>query len=489
MQQPHGHVNPRSLGGNPILDGGRSGKLGAHTDEGFHRVPYCHVGRLETPLPFSTQPQGPERSYQNTPESMHDYLKLAGELWEDSTGARHDNSPETTVLWRDQIIKGLPKPVQTALEDIVNLETQPFHDWKQTVTHWYTRHQRKMDQEDDEVKALTKRLLKAQVAEKDNETNKKKAKAVPQIRHFKIDSLSLLMPICNNHIFLPSSLDPVFSLWKEKGLVYFKQLFVDNIFVSFDILKTKFDLNSQLFRYFQIRGFARCNFPNFPHQPPDSLIDTILFSPVVISVVGKLILSALSSPLATRNTWEKELGLTFSDEWWQGALDRVNSTSSCARLTLIQFKVLHRSHLTKLDFANCWTQMLSLSPANHTHVFFSSPKLGSFWSSFYDTLSKAFNKPVVPSPSISIVGVPEEFSSFTNKESNVIYFASLVARRRILLQWKDQKPPSSQSWLKDLMCFLYLEKIKYIIRGCSDKFSKTWDAILSFLNSIPSLGD
>ncbi|KAK1875457.1 Glycosyl hydrolase family 109 protein [Dissostichus eleginoides] len=85
---------------------------------------------------------------------MHDYLKRAGELWEDSTGARH-NSPETMVLWRHQVIKGLPKPVQTALEDVLNLETQPFHDWKQTVTHWYTRHQRKMDQEDYEVKALS----------------------------------------------------------------------------------------------------------------------------------------------------------------------------------------------------------------------------------------------------------------------------------------------------------------------------------------------
>ncbi|KAI9514154.1 hypothetical protein NQZ68_035618 [Dissostichus eleginoides] len=54
------------------------------------------------------------------------------ELWEDSTGARPDKTPETMVLWRDQVIKGLPKPVQTALEDVVNLETQPFYDWKQT---------------------------------------------------------------------------------------------------------------------------------------------------------------------------------------------------------------------------------------------------------------------------------------------------------------------------------------------------------------------
>lgn len=124
-----------------------------------------------------------------------------------------------------------------------------------------------------------------------------------------------------------------------------------------------------------------------------------------------------------------------------------------------------------------------------THTFFSCPRLGSFWSSFYDTLSKALNKPVVPSPLTSIFGVPEEFTCFTTKESNIIVFASLVARRHILLHWKDQKPPSPNSWLKDLMSFLYLQKIKYSIRGCSDNFNKTWDPILSFVNSIPSLED
>ncbi|KAI9527655.1 hypothetical protein NQZ68_028878 [Dissostichus eleginoides] len=115
-------------------------------------------------------------------ESMHDYLKRAGEgVGRQYRGATRQLTGNHGVMERLSHIKALPKPVQTALEDVVNLETQPFHDWKQTVTHWYTRHQRKMDQEDDEVKILTKRLLKAQIAEKDNETNKKKAKAVPQM--------------------------------------------------------------------------------------------------------------------------------------------------------------------------------------------------------------------------------------------------------------------------------------------------------------------
>lgn len=69
-------------------------------------------------------------------------------------------------------------------------------------------------------------------------------------------------------------------------------------------------------------------------------------------------MSLLSSPLAARNTWEMELGTAFSAEWWQKALGRVNSTASCASLTLIQFKVLHRTHLPKLSLTNCLIQVI-----------------------------------------------------------------------------------------------------------------------------------
>lgn len=71
-------------------------------------------------------------------------------------------------------------------------------------------------------------------------------------RHFKNASPSPLMPICDNHLFLPSALDPVFCLWKEKGLVNFKELFVDKGFASFDNLKTKFDIPQSHLQYLDI---------------------------------------------------------------------------------------------------------------------------------------------------------------------------------------------------------------------------------------------
>ena len=142
-------------------------------------------------------------------------------------------------------------------------------------------------------------------------------------------------------------------------------------------------------------------------------------------------------PAHTGVRWKSELGRKLSDEWWQRALDMVNSTSSCARLTLIQFKVLHRIHFSKAKLFNTsyTCDRCSLSSASHTHVcFLSKIKLILvLFPPFYNTLSKAWNKLVLWSPLTSIFGVSEEFTHFTKGESNSIAFASLVARRRILL--------------------------------------------------------
>lgn len=77
-------------------------------------------------------------------------------------------------------------------------------------------------------------------------------------QHFKLTSPSPHSPICNNHLFIPSTLDGAFASWKHKGIISFSDLYNDGIFASFDNLGQKFDLpRSSLFNYFQVRDFAR----------------------------------------------------------------------------------------------------------------------------------------------------------------------------------------------------------------------------------------
>lgn len=317
-------------------------------------------------------------------------------------------------------------------------------------------------------------------------------------QHFKLSAPIPGSPICRNHLFPPSNSDTVFNLWKEKGLAHFSDLYLDGSFASFADLRVNFNLpHSHFFRYFQVRDFARTQFTPFPQLPAHSLVSRVLSLPTACGMISALYnllsSSSVSSLMGVRGHWEQELGLDMTDEWWDKALVRVNLTSSCARLSLIQFKVLHRVHFTKARLSRLFPgtsdscDRCSLSPADHTHMFFSCAKLAGFWSSFFDVLSKALNISLQPCPLIAIFGVPSIPSSLTKKESDVVAFASLVARRRILLQWKSPNPPSNTSWLSDLMSFLSLEKIKYSLRGSTSNFYNRWQPIISFVDTLTSL--
>jgi len=84
-------------------------------------------------------------------------------------------------------------------------------------------------------------------------------------------------------------------------------------------------------------------------------------------------------------------------------------------------------------------------------------------------------------------GVPEHGVSLTNKVKNVIAFATLLARRRILLEWKSTNPPKDSMWLCDLVSYLKLEKIKYLMKGSVEKFYQTWQPMITYFEKMRTL--
>ena len=65
-----------------------------------------------------------------------------------------------------------------------------------------------------------------------------------------------------------------------------------------------------------------------------------------------------------------------------------------------------------------------------------------------------------PCAEFALFGIPPDELSLTQRQQNIIAFASLLARRQILLHWKSLNPPKASHWLQDLMLYLHLEKNK-----------------------------
>lgn len=125
-------------------------------------------------------------------------------------------------------------------------------------------------------------------------------------------------------------------------------------------------------------------------------------------------------------------------------------------------------------------------PCDLTHMFWMCPRLSPFWHQFFQAISDILGISVNPSPQIAIFGVPPVDLVTTSMQDNVIAFASLVAHRKILLLWKSSQPPSFKSWLHDLLFLLKLEKIKFGLRGCPEKFYLHWKPFLNYIDKLPA---
>ncbi len=315
-------------------------------------------------------------------------------------------------------------------------------------------------------------------------------------KHHGLQRGSTCMPILNNYFFPPSSLDSAFLLWTSNGLLKINYLYEEGVFASFSSLSKKYNLPSHhLFRFFQIRHFIKKQFPHFPNRPPESQIDHFLALNAsrrhLISVIYNLINSITADPTDTfKDIWEQDLGVSITEDLWHSILNQVHSSSICARHGLIQCKILFRAHLTNAHLAKIFPDRSAAcnrckqSPANHLHMFWTCPKLVTFWSYVFETLKKALNINIVPDPFLALFGV-SPLPDLLAQDRKVIAFTTILARRAILLKWKHTSPPSHDRWIQDIFYCVGLEKLRCSLSGSLKSFYKTWDPFLNYIKGLP----
>ncbi len=147
--------------------------------------------------------------------------------------------------------------------------------------------------------------------------------------------MPLSSPIHSNPLFLSSTLDGAYVYWSNQGVHSVADLYIEGTFASFEQLTVRYNIpRSHFFRFLQIRDFARKHFANFPSAPPPSATDTILrFDVCSKGSISKLINTPADS---LRISWSSDLNMEIDQETWEEVLDRVHSSSICARHCLIQ---------------------------------------------------------------------------------------------------------------------------------------------------------
>ena len=139
------------------------------------------------------------------------------------------------------------------------------------------------------------------------------------------------------------------------------------------------------------------------------------------------------------------------EDQWEAALDRVHTSSPCARHGLIQLKILLRVHWAKFSLVLTLRVPAVKVDQQTTYVLvllFSQDILGRHISGILQnvwyTLPSKLNM-------CHIWLHTKNLNLLKGRGYAVIAFTSLLARRQILLLWKDQSPPTFSRWTT--LCF------------------------------------
>lgn len=120
------------------------------------------------------------------------------------------------------------------------------------------------------------------------------------------------------------------------------------------------------------------------------------------------------------------------------------------------------------------------APATLYHTFWLCPELIPFWSSIFKSISDIFLLKLEPSPLVALFGLNLTNVSLSSLQSNALAFCLIIAKRIILLNWKNPSPPNYFHWMYDLLQFIQIEKIRYTIKDKAEDFYSIWQPFLLY---------
>lgn len=129
-----------------------------------------------------------------------------------------------------------------------------------------------------------------------------------------------------------------------------------------------------------------------------------------------------------REAWQEDLGVEISDNQWRKAQDNVHSSSVCIRHGLLQFKILHRLHLSELKLQNVffsesilwkvWTRS-----SLYAHMLWGCPRMVNFWNKIFQSEVSQKTDAV-----LALFGVKPTTVHLSSNQNNMIRYVTLLAR-------------------------------------------------------------
>lgn len=118
------------------------------------------------------------------------------------------------------------------------------------------------------------------------------------------------------------------------------------------------------------------------------------------------------------------------------------------------------------------------------HLFWSCPKLRTFWSDIFRCLSTIHGCDITPDPLTAVLGVSHHLTTLSRFQQKNVQYCIITAKRNILTLSKEDKVPSFQAWLTDITNLLHIERVWHSVNLTSATFDKMWLPFTLYISSL-----
>lgn len=280
-----------------------------------------------------------------------------------------------------------------------------------------------------------------------------------------------------------------FPLWHKKGITHLYHIFQNNSFIPFNTLIQKFGVGKEEFlHYQQIKHIIKSKNISSGTVQPSLLINQIMDITClkkIISKLYKIITTSKHQITLPLKKWENNLGISPNPDFWMNICKNIYTMTTNANLQLIQYKTLHRIHLTQsrlhkmeLSETDICLQCTTGSTDNYLHATWDCTPVHSFWALVTDKLSNILGCRVPLHPSLCLLGDTSQIH-LPNKYHNPLLISLAIAKKIIFQNWKNKKGCSISHWIKLIIDHISVEKNKANKQKHMSAFTETWTLFIN----------
>ena len=161
------------------------------------------------------------------------------------------------------------------------------------------------------------------------------------------------------------------------------------------------------------------------------------------------------------------------------------SCSVNSRHQLIQYKVIHRLHYSRVKLHSFYPASSPLcirckkSDGTLAHMFWFCERLRKFWSDVFSCYSEVYGLDLHPNPETAILGWPQQLEILSLWKTLSIQYGMILAKKSFLKVWNKDISPCFDNWLVEFSnTWKRKKKIRYEMSGKARRFKQIWQPLL-----------